>query len=240
LGNIVHDCNQFTGYLGSWPRTDARPDAKEGTVRVTALRGLLGNLSRRSALAVAFTVALLLLFFAGEGQAAVEDLAKAAAWRLGDQLSLAGLLYAQGNQDAKVEELLASIKPVAEAMELEIKPFPPRSADSSQTYADVIHYLIQGDGADLGREIAEKFGNAAGTLFEVSVKSNLLILLYQPGEDQGIGGVIQSRMSEIGMPENLWIGVVTAINNKASEGDVKEAVFKMHDDVATYLGQQID
>lgn len=196
--------------------------------------------SRRGLLTLAMAGALLLLFFVGESQAAVENLAKAAAWRLGDQLSLAGLLYAQGGQDDKVEQLMSNIKPVAEAMQLEIKPFPPRAADSSQTYADVIHYLIQGDGADLGRQIAEKFGNPAGTLFEVSVKSNLLILLYQPGEDQGIGSVIQSRMSEIGLPENLWIGVVNAINNKASEGDVKEAVFKMHDDVATYLGQQID
>ncbi len=209
-------------------------------MRVTVLRASLEALSRRGLMTFALAGALVLLFFAGEGQAAVEDLAKAAAWRIGDQLSLAGLLYAQGNQDAKVEELLSNIKPLAEAMELEIKPFPPRSADSSQTYADVIHYLIQGDGADLGREISEKFGNAAGTLFEVSVKSNLLILLYQPGEDQGIGSVIQSRLSEIGLPENLWMGVVTAINNKASEGDVKDAVFKMHDDVAAYLGQQID
>ncbi|MGZ5849572.1 MAG: hypothetical protein ACXWJN_03155 [Methyloceanibacter sp.] len=123
-------------------------------------------------------------------------------------------------------------------MELEIRPFPPRSTDSSQTYADVIYYLLQGDGAALGREIAEKVGNPAGTLFEVSVKSNLLLLFYQPGEDQGIGSVIQARMSEIGLPENPWMGVVTAINNQPSGGDVKDAVFKMHDDVATYLGQQ--
>jgi hypothetical protein len=196
--------------------------------------------ARTLSLTLAAAGVVFLLFFAGEGQAAVEDLAKAAAWRLGDQLSLAALLYAQGNQDEKVEELLASIKPVAEAMELEIKPFPARSSDSAQTYADVIHYLIDGDGADLGREISEKFGNAAGTLFEVSVKSNLLILLYQPGEDQGIGGVIQARMSEIGMPENLWISLVNAIKSNAPEGDVKDAVFKMHDDVAAYLGQQID
>ena len=104
----------------------------------------------------------------------------------------------------------------------------------------MIHYLIAGDGAALGNEIGQKFGTPAGTLFEVSVKSNLLILLYQPGEDQGIGGVIQSRMSEIGLPENLWIGVVTAVNSKAPEADVKDAVFKMHDDVAAYLGKQID
>jgi hypothetical protein len=36
------------------------------------------------------------------------------------------------------------------------------------------------------------------------------------------------------------MGVVTAINNQPSGGDVKDAVFKMHDDVATYLGQQVN
>ncbi len=197
-------------------------------------------LSRRGMLTLAVTGALLLVLGIAEAGATPEDLAKAAAWRLGDQLSLAGLLYAQGNQEDKVTELLSGIKPLAEAMQVEIKPFPPRSADSSQTYADVIHYLIAGDGAALGSEIGQKFGTPAGTLFEVSVKSNLLILLYQPGEDQGVGGVIQARMSEIGLPENLWMGVVTAINNKAPEADVKDAVFKMHDDVAAYLGKQID
>jgi len=191
-------------------------------------------------LTLAVTGALLLVFGIAEAGATPEDLAKAAAWRLGDQLSLAGLLYAQGNQEDKVTELLSGIKPLAEALQVEIKPFPPRSADSSQTYADVIHYLIAGDGAALGSEIGQKFGTPAGTLFEVSVKSNLLILLYQPGEDQGIGGVIQARMSGIGMPENLWMGIVTAINNKAPEADVKDAVFKMHDDVAAYLGKQVD
>ena len=209
-------------------------------MRVRVLRVSLEALSRRGILTLAITGALLLAFGAGEAGATPEDLAKAAAWRLGDQLSLAGLLYAQGNQEDKVAELLSGIKPLAEAMQVEIKPFPPRSADSSQTYADVIHYLIAGDGAALGSEIGQKFGTPAGTLFEVSVKSNLLILLYQPGEDQGIGGVIQARMSEIGLPENLWMGVVTAVNNKAPEADVKDAVFKMHDDVAAYLGKQVD
>ena len=209
-------------------------------MRVRVLRVSLEALSRRGILTLAVTGALLLVFGIAEAGATPEDLAKAAAWRLGDQLSLAGLLYAQGNQEDKVAELLSGIKPLAEAMQVEIKPFPPRSADSSQTYADVIHYLIAGDGAALGSEIGQKFGTPAGTLFEVSVKSNLLILLYQPGEDQGIGGVIQARMSEIGLPENLWMGVVTAVNNKAPEADVKDAVFKMHDDVAAYLGKQVD
>jgi len=46
-----------------------------------------------------------------------------------------------------------------------------------------------------------------------------LLLLYEPGDDQGIGRVIQSRLSEVGLPVNLWVAVVDAINNKAPQGD---------------------
>jgi hypothetical protein len=182
--------------------------------------------------------ALLLLVVASSPRAEESAVAKAAAWRIGDQLSLAGLLYAQGGEEENVKQLLDSIKPLTEAMQIEIKPFPPRAATPVETYAEVIQYLIKGDGAEIGRRISEKFGSGAGTLFEVSVKSNLLILLYEPGDDQGIGSVIQSRCNEISLPNNLWIDVVNAVNKKASKDEVKDAVFKMHDDVAAFLNQQ--
>ena len=189
----------------------------------------------------AWALAAVLLFVlpALPGDAEESAVAKAAAWKIGDQLSLAGLLYAQGGEEQNVKELLDSIKPLTDAMKIEVKPFPPRGGTPVETYAAVIEYLIKGDGAEIGRKIAEQFGKNAGLLFEISVKSNLLILLYEPGDDQGIGGVIQSRCNEIGLPNNLWLDVVNAVNGKASKDEVKNAVFKMHDDVATYLNQQV-
>jgi len=195
-------------------------------------------LTRRGLVAGVLVGALMLLLGASSARAEESAVAKAAAWRIGDQLSLAGLLYAQGGEEENVKQLLDSIKPLTEAMQIEIKPFPPRAATPVETYAEVIQYLIKGDGAEIGRQISEKFGKEAGTLFEVSVKSNLLILLYEPGDDQGIGSVIQSRCSEISLPNNLWIDVVNAVNKKASKDEVKDAVFKMHDDVAAFLNQQ--
>lgn len=127
-------------------------------------------------------------------------------------------------------------KALAEALEIAIAPFPPRAATAAETYANAIHYLIKGDGAEIGRALSRKLGNDAGLLYEVAIKSNLLLLLYEPGDDQGIGGVIKSRMSEIGLPETLWMGVVNAIDKKASQGELKDAIFKMHDEVASYLG----
>jgi hypothetical protein len=183
--------------------------------------------------------AILLVLGIASAQAEESAVAKAAAWKIGDQLSLAGLLYAQGGEEENVKELLDSVKPLTDAMKIEVKPFPPRAETGVATYAAVIEYLIKGDGAEIGRKIGEQFGKNAGLLFEISVKSNLLILLYQPGDDQGIGNLIQSRCNEVGLPNNLWLDVVNAVNSKASKDAVKNAVFKMHDDVATYLNQQV-
>jgi len=198
-----------------------------------------GPLSLKHRFAWALAAAVLLVLGIASVHAQESAVAKAAAWKIGDQLSLAGLLYAHGGEDTTVKELIDSIKPLTDAMKIEIKPFPPRAATPVETYAAVIEYLIKGAGADIGRKIAEQFGKNAGLLFEISVKSNLLILLYEPGDDQGIGGVIQSRANEVGLPNNLWLDVVNAVNSKAPKEEVKNAVFKMHGDVATYLNQQV-
>ena len=196
-------------------------------------------LSRKHSFVCALVAAVLLIVGTPPAQAQESAVAKAAAWKIGDQLSLAGLLYAQGGEEENVKELLDSIKPLTDTMKIEVKPFPARAETPVETYATVIGYLIKGDGAEIGRKIAEQFGKNAGLLFEISVKSNLLILLYEPGNDQGIGSVIQSRCNEIGLPNNLWLDVVNAVNGKASKDEVKNAVFKMHDDVATYLNKQV-
>jgi hypothetical protein len=161
----------------------------------------------------------------------------AAAWRFGDRLSLAAFLFARGGQDDGVERLLSSIKPIADAMGITIAPFPPRAATSVDTYGAVILYLVEGAGAETGRALAAKFGKDASLLYDAAIKSNLLLLLYAPGDDHGLGGVIRSRMSEAGLPEQLWIGVVKAIDAKASQGELKDAVLKMHEAVVSYLGR---
>lgn len=182
-----------------------------------------------------------LFFLAALPLCAAEEsaVAKAAAWRIGDHMSLAGLLYAQGGEQANVDELITSVTPLTDAMKIKIKPFPPRGATPIETYAEVIQYLIKGDGAEVGRQIGKDFGKSAGTLFEVAVKSNLLILLYEPGNDQGIADVLQSRCTEIGLPNNLWFDVVNTVRSNSSKEDVKDAIFEMHDNVAAYLGSKV-
>src|SRR5215510_5508427 len=195
------------------------------------------NLGRRALIALALMLATLPFFGVSAACAEPAEPIGAAAWRLGDRLSLAAFLFARGGQDDAVEQLLSSIKPITEAMGITIAPFPPRSATSVDTYGEVIVYLVEGAGAETGRALAAKFGKDASLLYDAAIKSNLLLLLYEPGDDHGLGGVIRSRMSEAGLPEQLWIGVVKAIDAKASQSELKDAVLKMHEAVTSYLGR---
>jgi len=62
----------------------------------------------------------------------------------------------------------------------------------------------------------------------------VLILLYEPGNDSGIGAIISSRLDGL-LPRDLWGAVVDAIAAKASADDLQTAIYKMHDDIGQYL-----
>ena len=196
-------------------------------------------LTRIDQFAWLLAAALLLALSVAPVHAQESAVAKAAAWRIGDHLSLAGLLYAQGGEQENVDELIKSVEPLTAAMDIKIKPFPPRGPSGVETYAEVIQYLIKGDGAEIGRQIEKGFGKTAGALFEIAVKTNLMILLYEPGNDQGMADVIRQRCTDIALPGNLWLDLVNAVNSNASKEEVKDAVFRMHDNVAAYLGASV-
>src|SRR5262245_59980420 len=193
------------------------------------------NLGRRKLIALALAAATLPLFGGSGACAEPAGAIRAAAWRLGDRLSLATFLYARGGQDDAVERFRSSIKPITEAMGITIAPFPPRAATSVDSYGEVMLYLVEGAGAETGRALAVKFGKDASLLYDAAIKSNLLLMLCEPYDDHGLGGVIRSRMSEAGLPEQLWIGVVKAVDARASQSQLKDAVLKMHEGVASYL-----
>jgi hypothetical protein len=160
---------------------------------------------------------------------------RAAAFIVGDNLSLAALLYARGAKQETIDGLLAKCNVLAKDLGVTVKPFPPRGKTDTATMADVIHYLIQGDGWAIGTALVNHYDKGHGLLFEVAVKSNLLMLLYQPGNDSGIGNIVKSRCEELKLPPPLWMPLVQAIAAKKPFDEVREAVFKMHKDVTDYL-----
>ena len=199
-------------------------------------RSVLRVPTRRSFLAGCGFAACVPLVVPGEASAAEAGaVTRAASFIMGDNLSLAGLLYARGAKQETADALLAKCNSLAKELGVSVKPLPARGKTDVATTADVIHYLIKGEGWTIGTSLAKRYDKDHGLLFEVAVKSNLLLLLYQPGDDSGIGDVVRSRCEELKLPQPLWIPVVEGVKAKKPYDQVREAVLKMHKDITEHL-----
>ena len=179
--------------------------------------------------------ALLPLLAALVRPAAAADMSRIASWAIGHNLSLAALLYAQDAPQQNIDPPLAKAKKAAEAIKVAIKPFPPKGKTGAETKATMINYLIKGDGWSTGEAIFKKYGREHATLFEIAVKSDIGLVLYQPGDDHGVANVIKKRAEEIKLPPELWTPVVAAMNDKRPQNEVQKAIAKMHEDVVAKL-----
>ena len=158
-----------------------------------------------------------------------------AAWLIGDRLSLAAIVYAQGGAEDFTNGQIAGAKQVADSVGVTIPPLPSRGENKVENLARTIRYLIKGDGAQLGLALGRKYDQRDAVLFELAVKSNIALIMYSPDDPSAFPEVIRSRSESIGLPPELWSGVVTAMLNKKSQDDAKHAIIKMHEDVAQYL-----
>jgi hypothetical protein len=173
----------------------------------------------------------------GFGMARAEEeksVTRAASWLLGSKLSLGLLLKSRGGEELG-NKMLRQAESFAQILGLEITPFVPAGDTDTEILADTTHYLIKGDGAKLGAALSSKFNESHGLLFEVAVKSNLGVLLYSPGDDFGLAGIIEDRCGRIQLPEGLWLPVVEAMRQKKDQDTVKSLIFTMHENIARYL-----
>ncbi len=160
---------------------------------------------------------------------------KAIAWELGNKLSLAALLYnAQGTENS---ESLTKAKILAGAFGAQVPPFPTKTGGKAKDSAAITAYLLNDAGKTIIEKVEERYDKDHADLFEMSLKSNLLLMMYGPGEKTGktIADVIERNGMRAKLPESLWQPVVSKVETDASFDDVKEAIFKMQADVRRHL-----
>lgn len=163
---------------------------------------------------------------------------KVSAWELGNKLSLAALLYDMNGTENS--DSMKTAKALAAKMDAQVPPLPPKTGTKAKDSAAIIYYLLNDAGKSIIGKIKEKHGPEHGQLFEMSLKSNLLLMLYGPGEKDAlaISGVIKRNGARLNLPAALWQPVVDKVEAAAPYGQVKDAVFKMQQDVGRYLATQ--
>jgi hypothetical protein len=159
------------------------------------------------------------------------------AWTLGSRLSLAAVLLDAGAAAEQVNQRFESAGVIGRALGVEVPPLPSRTGAKTEDSATILVYLLRGVGEPTIKLLGDKYNAAHSRLFELAVKSNLLLMIYAPGDSIGvtIAKVIE-RNGPIGrLPEALWKPVVDMVRGGGAFKDVRDAVLKMHTDIAAHL-----
>src|SRR5687768_7307587 len=160
-----------------------------------------------------------------------------AAWDLGDTLSLAAVGHGEDIAPATVNSLFARAKAHAEKLNMTLPDLPTKTADKIKNKASALGYMLNTAGKPIGETLTAKYGAEHAVLFELSLKSNVLLMMYGPGESttKTIANVIRTRSERLGLPPKMTANLVRLIDAGADYSEVKPAVFQMHRDVANYL-----
>ena len=159
------------------------------------------------------------------------------AWDLGDDISLAALGNAEGAPKRNVDSLLAKAKVNGKRFGVVIPDLPVNTASKAKNRAEALFYLLRKVGNPMVGILKRDFDEEHALLFEVSLKSNILLLLYGPGgsETETIADVIKTRSARIGLPAHLTADLLKLIAARADYPKVKASIFKMHADVGRHL-----
>lgn len=168
-------------------------------------------------------------------QAAATDLL---AWNLGEKLSLAALGNAQADRGA-VMRLHNEAQQLAREIGVTLEPLPIRTDNLPKDMAAGMNYLLKTTGPAVTSAIESRYGRRPSLLFQTSLKSNFLPLLYDSAADNreslAIVDSLAANATETKLPEELWSPLVKEVRAKAPTNQVNNSVRAMQSGVAAYL-----
>jgi hypothetical protein len=175
-----------------------------------------------------------------EPRGAVSPKLRQAVWILGSRLSLAALAHDRRMAANSVPTWLDEARSACQVLGTSVAelPEPAVQNDPAPASQQVIRYLLD-QGQRIGPDLSKRFGPKQSALFEVALKSNLLLFLYSPGSDAttSISAAIVRAAPTAELPDILWYPLIERVNNRASLDEVRTAVRTMHRDVDSYLAK---
>lgn len=165
---------------------------------------------------------------------------RARSWELGGKLSLAAIALASPALPSTVQKVFAGARDIGSGLGVDVPALPERELDRSQTQGLVMKYLLADAGAPIAGHLGATYGGDHSALFEVSVKSTLLLLFYTPGGPEGaeVATVIRKRAVDARLPEGLWQPLVAKIEARATFDEVKVGITDLQNGVRRHLAEE--
>ena len=153
------------------------------------------------------------------------------SWILGSKLSLAAVVHAEGMEKAVVDKQFMSAVNAAVPLDIKLPALPARKGDKIDDKASTLVYLLNTTGNPIGGILGRNYGADHAAIFEIALKSNILLMMYGPGESTSntIANVIRTRRTTAGLPNGMTDPLLALIEQQATFDRVKAEVFKLHD-----------
>jgi hypothetical protein len=166
-----------------------------------------------------------------------------AVWLLGSKWSLGILARDRGAAANTVNAWLSQASELAERLGVSMGEPPDvsnsaASTESQKAESPAVRFLFV-EGQRLGRELAARHGPDHAALFELAVKSNLLLVLYMPGSQtaESISGAISQARERAGIPIEIVQPLLKTTVERYGSAAVRQAVYQMHEEVDRHLAE---
>lgn len=160
------------------------------------------------------------------------------AWALGSNLSLAALGNDRALSEDRIADWFDKSRRLSALLNITVADLPPRPAAGQidPTAPHAMEYLFD-QGQTIGRHFATQFGDDHAALFELALKSNILLVRYEPQAPvvKALAAAISQAGERAKLPPELYDPLLKQLAENAPAKNVRNAVFDMHAGVDRYL-----
>ena len=176
---------------------------------------------------------------AAQNRAAAES--KFLAWGIGRHLSKAAIQSYQGYSQSEIDSIMKDVHNWAEYLGTEVPPLPKITGIRANDFVKTADYLFETTWIKIGSKVQSKYNKDYGLIFEMTMKSYLLILIYSPGDDmsQTITEKIRDWAKLAHFPKFIWKPLHEKVKRNAPYTEIKIAFSQMHEDIRDLLLKNI-
>lgn len=158
-------------------------------------------------------------------------------WKLGGRLSGAAVIHSTGVSADRAQATFEQARATAKQLGVDLAPLPELVGDHIKDSLACSTYLLKEMGPKLHRHLTANYDRSHVALLEIAIKSNLLHLLYAPGDSTGkaIGRVLKDRAEDARLPEMMFQPLLSNIEKGAERKLIVYNTVKLHTDVQLLL-----
>jgi|GEM_PF-1561320 len=162
-----------------------------------------------------------------------------ATWQMSSKWSMAIALQAKKQDAAVYRERLEQAKYGARLLGVALPSLPVHTVAADRLTVN-LSYLLEEAGPRLAQSLRKQQGADHAALAELATKTHVLLLCYTPTSTRlkPVIHSIRQAAEKSGLPANLWQELVALLATKAEFKQVKAAIYRLHERVASHLSGQ--